>query len=93
MRKNKLFRIPVMSIQARLLDLSYHPKFVDLKTWIIEKVKKERHNWGIEGKGYIIDTDLEYQWYPIFVFDNRWLANAFVEHLCYVLNTKTEKEK
>ena len=75
------FKIPVLSIQSTLMSIHDHPKVVDLKAWLIEKVEKERGNWGITGRGFKIDSDLKRWWYPIFIINNIWLASAFVEHL------------
>ena len=44
-----------------------------------EVIKYNKTNWGIEGKGYEIKLELENRWYPVFHFDNVWLANAFME--------------
>jgi len=49
-----IFKIPVISIQSTLMSIQDHPKVVDLKAWLIEKVEKERSNWGITGHGFKI---------------------------------------
>ena len=83
MIKNKEdpFKIPVMSIHDTLLDIDRNPKLIKLCYWLDTLIKKERSNWGIKDIGYDIDYDLEAQWYPIFYFRNRWLANAFVKYV------------
>ena len=76
-----MYKIPVMSIQSVAVELDSHPRLVDLRAWLINKVEEEKSNWGIRGKGFKITYDLERQWYPVFCISNRWLANAFIEHL------------
>lgn len=75
------FKIPVMDIQSTLLELQDHPLLLSLKAWLSAKVETKRDDWGIEGGGFYVDHDLERRWYPIFVIENRWLADAFVKHL------------
>jgi len=85
------FKIPVMSIQDVLANIDNHSEIGYLKEWIEKTIEEQRGNWGIKGKGYKIDYDLELQWYPIFIFTNRWLANFFVLHLCTRKYMKGEK--
>jgi len=75
------FKIPIMSIQDVASNIPYHPKIIILKVWLNDKVEEERNNWGIRGKGFKVDFDLERQWYPIFSIGNRWLASAFIEYV------------
>jgi hypothetical protein len=75
----KNFRIPDMDIQDKLLNLDSNPKLIILIKKLEKIIEKYRHNWGIRGKGYKIEYDLERQWYPIFSTPNRWLANAITK--------------
>ena len=68
-----------MRIQECLVDIDKHPDVVGLREWLDAKVKKERTNWGIKGKGYRVKYDLELRWYPIFIFECRWLAHDFLD--------------
>jgi len=73
------FKIPVMSIQDALMCMDDNKEFKKLVSWLDALIKKERDNWGIMFKGYHIEYDLEQQWYPVFYFTNRWLADMFVK--------------
>ncbi len=72
------FSIPCMDIMANLVTIDKHPLYLYLVGWVDGAIEKERGNWGIKGKGYHVSFDLEAHWYPIFTFDNRWLAHAFL---------------
>jgi hypothetical protein len=76
-----IYRIPVMFIQGTLVDVDNKPKFRRLESRLQAIIKKEKDFYGIKGKGYKIKYDLENQWYPIFIFTNRWLAADFIELL------------
>jgi len=86
------FKIPVMSIQNESLGINHHPKIIALRIWLVEKVKKERDNWGIKGPGFAINYALDRQWFPVFSFTNSQLASAFVEYLA-IYKPWTEKGK
>jgi len=78
---NHIFKIPVMSIQDVAVELYRDPRIVHLHEWLTKKVKEKRYQWGIKGKGFRLESDLERQWYPIFIIPNRWLADEFVKYL------------
>ena len=75
------YSVPVMRIQDTLTNLSYNETFTALLRWILETIEEERDNWGIKGVGYGISYQLEKRWYPVFHFDNAWLADAFIQYL------------
>ena len=79
--KQNEFVIPVMSIQDILFGIEGNSELLSLFNWLDEQVEQERGNWGISGKGYYVDYDLERRWYPIFIINNRWLADAFVKYV------------
>jgi hypothetical protein len=83
-----IFRIPILSIQDVAVGVEYHPDVLALKKWLKETIKEERTNWDIQGIGYDMRFDLERRWYPIFIFRNRWLADAFIRHLAETIYSK-----
>ena len=80
-----IFRIPVMFIQGTLVDVDKKPKFRRLESRLQAIINNNREDYGIKGKGYKIKYQLERQWYPVFIFTNRWLAADFIELLCEFL--------
>lgn len=75
------FKIPVMSIQDTLVGIENNKEFITLKNKLLQIINKQRENYGIIGKGYKIQYDLEKRWYPIFAFNNVWLAEDFIKLL------------
>lgn len=88
-----IFRIPVMRIHDKLLNIEEDHRLITLRKWVEKTINKQRYNWGIRGKGYSVKFDLARQWYPIFIFTNRWLADAFVEHLGKFFRKKENRER
>lgn len=75
------FRIPTMYIQDKLMELESNPKFKALTHWLNQMMYSEQGDWGIKGKGYEVDFALERQWYPVFILNNQWIADALIQKI------------
>ncbi len=73
-----MFRIPLMDIQDTRVNLETNNELLTLIDFLTKEVEENRENWGIKGKGFKVEFDLELKWYPIFSIDNRWLASALM---------------
>ena len=94
MKQTAKYRIPILYIQDTLVKIPVHPYVVYMKTMLDKCVQNNATNWGIKDAGYIIKYELEKQWYPVFIFDNRWLADAFLREvieLSYIQKKLGEK--
>jgi hypothetical protein len=81
MSDEKLFRIPVMSIQDTLLSIDENDEFHRLQEMVLSLYEEHKDDWFNDETvkdPFWWEYDLEMRWYPIFVTPNRWLADAFV---------------
>lgn len=79
-----VFRIPVMSIQDKLLKIDKNDEFLRLKEMVLSLFEEHMDDWFNDEtvkNPFWWEFDLEMHWYPIFVTPNRWLADAFVTAL------------
>lgn len=75
------YRVPVLQLQDTLLNFSRNERLNMLEGWIRAHIYLNKDDWGITGKGYEVEFELERRWYPVFVFDNIWLADKFMSYL------------
>ena len=77
----KAFRIPVMSIQDTRVNLPWNEEFNKLCDHLISTINDEEDNWGLKIPAFTVEFDLERRWYPIFIIENRWLADALIKYI------------
>jgi hypothetical protein len=66
------YRIPLMDIQDTLFDMKSHPGVEALKLFCNTHIHKPDCQFKI-------DFELERQWYPVVVTNDRWLATMVMK--------------
>ena len=69
------YRIPIMSIQDYLMSLEKSPEFIKLS-----KFCKSNKTQGYTD--YVFDFELERQWYPVLITNDKWLAQKVMRTFC-----------
>jgi hypothetical protein len=65
------FVIPILSIQAMLLELDRDSRVLELKEFCRNNIEKEFK--------FKITNDLERQWFPVVITDSVWLATKIMK--------------
>jgi len=65
------FIIPILSIQARLLELDRDSRVEELKKFCRDNIENECN--------FKVTQDLERQWFPVVITDSVWLATKIMK--------------
>lgn len=76
----KDFRIPILNIQDKLLGIEANPEYRELKVFCDANVQKTNYFPGKTPDPYYkFEFELERQWYPVLVTNDRYLATKVMK--------------
>lgn len=83
--------IPIMTIQDKLMSIEKSPEFHELEMFCTKNLSKNPFvgSPGQEEFYFHFDFELERQWYPVLVTNDRWLASRVMEK-CFNSTKKGE---